>query len=655
MVVTLDMEEADGSVYRHPRGYLYVISVAYDTEQERLVVELGCRLSLAYLTDKADSILPLVPVPLDPAQRTVQNCSASFAAAGMVLYQNNQGQLVSRKFFGNDSSAGIEAGSWVSVLGESALSVSPLAGTGAIPDEIDLSYQVPEGLLSDDNQGKVDITTETSNYFLNYPATVWTRVPDPRPTGTIRIPSIVRPSTPSPSSTTSCGQAPSPPKPGGTTVSPGGVQNFYLCTDLWTTERTNVYLPAVRVATSETHYNGPAAQTSLVEQTTVGPQLEANPGYFSDKYGFCVAIYGNACNPGGSCQYYGLDEVTLSKQITYYEYGGDANELVRTIQDTYQTRLSAYTPEEWRSGVSNGVPQDFNNNLANDTALSFFPRNHRYYQQNNSNVQLTTTYTSVTSRGVGPTSMSIDALNGIVTSVRRESEPHDPQYCPGYGKYTYTATDEKLTTILLNTSSYTSPPAEAGKYVLEESVPVPLLSEDVNQIEDWVSDYSEYLKRFVKGDIYGLQIAESMRPEIVADWYPGAPFRYADTANNKIMAMRMDACSWGVTQDEAIVVMNGIWNGFSSGTLVIGSNLVGNSLPDMTPGFGAGIDAIGGNPNGGQNPPQPSPIPPAPPSSPPEIDNDVVGESFSFIVEVNMYLDTSMFSYFPDGCAPKPH
>ena len=116
----------------------------------------------------------------------------------------------------------------------------------------------------------------------------------------------------------------------------------------------------------------------------------------------------------------------------------------------------------------------------------------------------------------------------------------------------------------------------------------------------------------------------------------------------------MDACAWGVTQDEAVVVMNGIWNGFSSGTLNMGSNLVGNSRPDMTPGLGSGKPAIGGNPDDGQNP-TPNPTPPTPPSLPPSIDNDVVGESFAFVVDVDLWLDSSIFTYFEDGIsAPNP-
>jgi len=653
-VVILNMTEPGGSVYRHPRGYLYVISVAYDVEAEELEVEIGCQLSLAYLTDNAEAILPLVPIHLDPAQQTVQNCSASLASAGMILYQDNQGDLVSRKFFGTDSSAGIEPGAWVSVLGESAVSVSPLAGTGAIPDEIELSYQVPEGLLANDNQGFVQTDTETSEYFLNYPATVWKRVPNPVPTGEAQIPETV---TQSPGTTTagtsSCGATPGAPQPGGTAVNPGGTENYLLCSDEWTTERENVYLPATRVSVSSTTYSGPAAQVSFSEQLVTGPEIEANPGYFADKYAYCVATYGHTCNPSGSCPYYGLDPYVLSKETTTYEYGLTANELIRTVRDTYQTLLSAYTPAEWRSGVNNGIPQGFNDSL---TAGDGLYRSQRviteYAKENNTNTQTTTTYTSTASRGVGPTSgTSIDALDGIKTTVKRVSTTTATlDVRPDTVNSATTSTKEQTTVILLNTDSYISPPAEAGKYILEESIPVPLLSQDSAEIKNWVADYSEYLTRFTKGDIFGLQIAESMRSEIVTNWYPGMPFRYADTANNTISAMRMDACTWGATLNEAMVVTNGIWNGFSSGSLSSGSNLVGNSRPDMTPPSGGGGIGIGG---GGGN--TGTPTPPAPPSPPPVIQNDVVGQSFAFVVDVDLWLNSSVFTYFDNGVSsPNP-
>jgi len=625
-VVTLDVTEPGGSTYRHPRGYLYVISTSYDVENEQLVVEIACQISLAYLTDNTSAILPLVPIPLDPAQRTVENCSASFASAGMVLYQNNQGNLVSRKFFGTDSSSGIEAGEWTSVLGATAISVAPLANSGAIPDTINLSYQVPVGVLAGDETGKVDTVIETSNYFVNYPATVWERIPDPKPTGEIQLPDEIREIPQESVPTSSCGQVPSPPEPNGTEVVPGGVEMYYLCSDLWTTERATVYLPATRVSTSSTTYGGPAGQVSFVLQEVVGPELEANSSYFADYYAYCQNTYGYACNPTGSCEYYGMDNHVLSKVETFYEYG-DAGELVRTIQDSYRTLLSAYNTDDYRAGIQNGVAVGFNSDLSASDGLYRVSRViTENSQENNNNIQVTTTFTSVTSRGVGATSgASLDALDGIVTSVRRESVTTTTlDVRPDSVNAPTTSTEEKSKTLLLTKSGYITPPSEAADYIFEDSIPSPLLSETASQVEGWVVDYCEYARRFVKGDLYGLQIAESLRSEIVDGWYPGMPFRYADTANGKVSAMRMDACTWGVTPDEALVVTNGVWLGFSSGTLVIEDNLSGNSVPDLV-----------GN----------SPIPPTGPGLPPYIDNDLVGQSFEFRVNVELSLSSSAFTY----------
>lgn len=636
-LVTLDITEPGGVAYRHPRGYLYVISTSYNVEAEQLEVEVGCRLSLAYLTDDASSIFPLVPIHLDPAQKTVENCSAAFASAGMVLYQNNQGSLVSRKFFSGDSSSGVAAGAWVSVLGESALAVSPLAAGGAIPDKINLSYQVPDGPLAEDGLGKVDTTIEISQYFINYPATIWKRNPNPTPTGEGQLPDTIQVNQQEISSTSGCGNTPDPPTIiTETEVIPGETYTFLVCNDEWTTDRTNEYLPVTRVSTSSTTYGAPGAQVSYTLQTVEGPEIEANSSYFADWYAFCVATYGFVCNPQGNCPYYGMDTQLLSKQETFYEYGEEANELVRTVQDTYQTILSAYTADDYRSGVTNGVPQSFQQGLS---AASGMYRQSRviteYYTEGSSNVQLTTTYTSITSRGVGPNSgASLDALDGIKTSVRRESTTTTTlDVRPDTVNTATTSTTEETRVLILNTNSYVTPPSEAADYILEEGVPMPLLSENKGQISGWVADYSEYLKRFVKGDLYGLQIAESMRSEIVANWYPGMPFRYADTSNNKISAMRMDACAWGVTQDEAIVVTNGIWLGFSSGTLNLGSNLVGNSRPDMSGS---------------------TPTPPPGPALPPSIDDDLVGESFEFVVNVELNLSSSVFTY-TEGGVSKPN
>ena len=648
-VVTLDVTEPGGSAYRHPRGYLYVIAVLYDVEAEQLVVELGCKLALAYLNDDVTDVLPLVPVPLDEVQQTIQNCSASFATAGQYLFQDNQGDLVSGTFFDGDDNSGVAAGDWVSVLGETALSVQPLSGGDAIPDKITLSYQVPSGSLVENTNDKVETTTETSQYFLTYPAATWTRTSQSNcslidsATGKVtEIYCIENPGSSSGGTTSpppanssgaasACGNAPLPPatspnQPPRVTTIPTPV----ACNYGWETVPTPEFVSVTKVATSTTEYKAPGGQVSLTRQEVRGPAIEVNQQYFADKFAYCTQLYGYACNPNGSCPMEGLDEI-LQSYTTTENFYGTANELIKTIQETYSTTLSAAQPFDWRSGTVNGVPQDFNNSLSTSTMYRQSQVVTDYNRTENTNTQVTTTYTSVTSRQSGINQGNIDALKGIKTTVKRISTTTGTlDVRPDSVNTVTTDTTEFSTTINLSTGGYTSTPTEAGPYELEESMPVPLLFENLTDREDVVESYSQYISRFTKGDLYGLQIGEALRSDIVTDWKPGMPFRYADTANNRIMAMRMDACAWGVTGEESIVVTNGVWNGFSEGSLVLGSNLVGNSAPDM----GSGTTA-----------------PPAP-SAPPSVDNDVVGQSFAFEVDIDLALDMQVTPLGNDGITP---
>lgn len=622
-LVTLDITEPGGVAYRHPRGHLYVLTVSYDVEAEQLVVEVGCRLALAYLIDDESTVLPLVPVPLDPAQQTIQSCSASFASAGMILYQDNQGNLQSRKFFGTDGTGGIEAGDFVSVLGETALSVAPLSGGNAIPDVIRLSYQTPLNALASDEPVRETTDVVTSKYYIDYPAVAYTRVPE-SDIGEACLPAkeVVA---------DDCGGNLAPP--GNEELGIPGEQEDILCECQWSSERTAVFLPATKVVTTKTNYGGPAGQTSYQLTEERGPLVEANSQFYADLYAYCKRIYGYACKPGGGCRYEGMDNALLSRTTTVYTYNKKDNSLQKTIQETYRIKLSVATPDNWRSGVNNGIPQNFQSNFANkndnlylDTAVIT-----EYSKENNLNKQETTTYRSIASVGVN-SGVSLNAYKGIKTVETRVSSSNvTNDIKPDATVSPTTQTTEQTTRIPLYTNSYITPPAEAGDYELKESIPVPLLSTNESQVDTWVNDYSDYLTRFIKGDLYGLQIGESMRSEIVDGWYPGRPFRYADTQNNKIVAMRMDACTWGVTPEEAVVVTNGIWNGFSSGTLSVGSNLVGNSTPtfDETP-----------------------PTAPPAPAPPPVIDNDVVGESFAFEIDIELRLENILSFYGEDGVLP---
>ena len=644
-VVILDLVDSQGTVFRHPRGYLYVVGTAYNVEAETMSIEVGCQIALAYLNDDTTNIYPLVPLPLDEAQRSIQSCSASFASAGQYLFQNNQGALVSGKFFDGDSNSAIKPGEWVSVLGTTAMSVAPLQGAEAIPEKIELAYSIPTA-LNEDGLGKVDTVREVSNYFLTYPAATWERqemaqcfLVDPNTGERTEIYCIERdggvdaPPVP-PAGPSGCGNTPPPPSSASNPTTSVGIPLPVACNYGYETVAAPVFVSATKITESRTEYSAPGAQVSRTYSQTIGPALELNQQYYSDKYAYCTQLYGYACNPGGSCPFEGLEN-TLQGYVETTNFYGEANELIETVQDTYATTLSAARPFDWRSGSKNGVPQDFNPNLSTSEMYRASSVITQYSKNGNANIQFTTTYTSIASRGGGISEgVSLDALDGIKTSRKRVSTTNTVlDIRPDTVNSVTTEVEEQKVTIILERQS-TKTPVEAGLYVVEETIPIPLLSINPEEIEGIVADYSRYLKNFVMGDVYGLQIAEALRPEIVTGWQPGMSFRYADNANSQILALRMDACVWGVDQNEALVATSGIWTGYSDGTLVIGDNLQGNSRPDMTPDEDGTV------------------IPPVDPSPPPTIDNDVVGQSLYFNVDVDMNLATHVVAYGNNGVVP---
>ena len=106
------------------------------------------------------------------------------------------------------------------------------------------------------------------------------------------------------------------------------------------------------------------------------------------------------------------------------------------------------------------------------------------------------------------------------------------------------------------------------------------------------------------------------------------PFRYYDPAKDKLMAVRMDATSWGVATEETALTTNAIWIGDSNGSVTLPQNLRGDSRPDMGSGGG-------------------------PPSAvvEPSVDNEtnVDSGSFSWIVEVQFGTSSSAKTWGNDG------
>lgn len=627
-IVTLDVAEPGGAPYRHPRGYLYVISTSYDVESEELTVELGCRLVLIALTEEIDSLVALVPISLDIAQTTYSNCSAAFASAGQYVFQDNTGALVTGTFFEGDSYSGVAAGNWLSVLGVTTTSVQPLSGSDAIPDQIALSYQVPADGLNEDEQGRVDTETTTSYYFTQYPAVRFTRKGFTRAaTGEITYKSPVWNSvdnyavTPSSSGSSSCGNAPDSPEYGYWSL---------VCLSNWETVQTNLYVPATRTQTSVTEYAGPGSQVSRTFETVYGPAIEANGQYYSDKYAYCRSINAVLCLPDGDCPLEGMEQVQLaySQTLNYY---GEANELVRTVTDNYATKLSAAQPNDWRSGVNNGVPQDFNQNMS----LAMFRESRTdttYYQEGSVNVQKTVTHTSTARARSTGLNGNLDALSGIRTvTVRRSSSTSSVDLAPDRLNTATTSTETEETSIRLFSGRYQGSPSEAGPYILKEQIPVPLLFESESEIASAVGVYSNYLERFVKGDSFGLQIGEALRGDVVSGWRPGMTFRYYDPSKDRLLAMRMDATAWGVSVDESGFVTNGVWIGESNGSVVIPNNLRGNSTPNLD-----------------------GPATPAPPTNLPSVDDETSVDSGSFAWDVNVFFSTGaqMRAFGNDGIVP---
>ena len=679
-VVILDMQEPGGSVYRHPRGYLYVLSSVYDVESEQRSIEVGCRLSLAYLTDEPEALLPLAPIPLDPAQQTVENVAASFQSAGQVLWQDNQGALQSNLFFGTDSTSGIEPGEWVSVLGQTAIQVSASAGSGAIPDEIELSYSVPVGTIEDDGTGRVDTTTEVSKYFVNYPAVTYQRVPEGGADECVGencggfsddgacggqaecfviytpVPSVntLASSTSSsgftrfPSASSGCGNVPSAPSgsipASSITIYDPNQPPPVSCDELWETVNGANYLPATRTSTSVSEYKAVGAQISRSYEEVYGPAVEVNSQYWSDKYAYCRNLYGRECVPSGNCPYDGMSTIRqrYSEQLYYY---GTANELVKTVRDEYLTLLSAAEATDWRSGVVDGIAQDFRT-LSTGSMYRARRTVVEYYKEDNISFEKTTNYDSIASRnsGISIGAAQLDALKGIITSsLRASSSTTAAALRPDSVNSGTTDTKEQTTRLILNRrQEYTDSPLEAGPYEQEESIPAPLLFNTAEEVQEVVDAYSEYIVRMTQGQERALTIGESLRSEIVTGWRPGMPFRFVDNSVGVILAMRMDSCAWGVTLQESAVAMTGVWIGESSGTYVEGSNVVGNSTPVLS-------SSNNGISQGGT---EGSPTPPANVVTPPSILNDEVPQGIIAEINVDMHLTGYVDIWGSDGVVP---
>lgn len=623
--VILDILMPDRSTVRHPRGLLYVASTTYDPSGPTLAVDVVCKLGLGALTDFIDNIEDLPELYLDPAQSRFENIGAALSAEGRIAWQDNTGAIQTASYFDGDVNGAVSSGDFVSILGVTTLEAGPLSTGSVLPDEIVLQYSYLDGTKGGEPGEKVDTVTTETTYPLKYPAKSYTRKGD----GTFGSGTGITYSYGSSSpKVTSCGV-------GG---EPAGNEDA-ACDDNYNVVSEPLLVNARKLQTSVTYYEGPGGQTSLVDQVEYGPAILLNNQYYADEFSWCRTQWSSDCLPNGGCTTErGMTEVLLYHNLTEYTYGADG-EVKSVRQERWLPKLSLAETDDWRAGANTGTGTvtEFNDLTAWATQMiRVNARLTEYEYTSNGSIETTRSYR--TTGGEGPVSnlseASLDAYNGTLTTTKRTSKTtttNPPR--PDQITSPVSETAEGESKLFLSGAGYITPPNGAGPYIEEESVPVPLIFKEGSSltVEDALSTYENYLIKFTMGDFYGVTVSESVREDIISGWSPNKAFRYADTKKNKILAMRMDSATWGVTTEEAVVSFNGIWLGTSNGTLTLPENLLGNSLPDMSvPSTG------GGNPNV-----TPPPVPPGTTPTPPSIEDEtaVVADPLTFTINVNLGFD----------------
>jgi hypothetical protein len=571
-LVLIDVKNSDDTTVRHPRGYLYIVDSSYSPEERQLTLDVGCRLYLASLSDNIQDLLSQTEFEIPENQQDFSALNNAIQSEAKILWQDNQGNLQKDDFFeGDELGTSRAAGQWVSVLGQTTIEVSPLGQGRLVPDSIELTYTREVG--SDEPFDKVDTTETTSNYFLTYPATVWVRR---RPEDGLGGVSGAGASSTRPTGRTSdiCGDSPSvPPSSGGDET----------CSEGYTSEPSKVIDAVQSYEITNSYYEGPGGQLSLVESEKYGPAVELNSQYYADLYAFCVWGYGSACNPSGGCPYPGLAQVKQNYSVRKYEYG-TGGQLVKTTLDEYLNKLNCAQPQDWRSGVKQAAGQlefsEFNEVptdqffLARRTITTF-----EYFDNGTIQFERTLTSPCGSSTRPGISSGCIEATCGVETSQRRISRstsvaPEGPDRIgDGSFKNTVTATisDQRYP------DGYVTPPNETTPVIVTQQIPLPLTG-TAQQAQSKAGRYLRYIRQIKEGDARGLRISEALRSEILTNWRPGMPFRYADTANSTVLALRMNACNWAMDQDECLVGTDGIYIGRSNGVVSIGSNVTGGEI-----------------------------------------------------------------------------
>lgn len=625
-IVLIDIKDSDNNAVRHPRGYLRVIKTLYNASNEQLTVEVGCKLAYSEFVDEVtEDMKALVELVVPPSREDYINIGKAVAANSQIIYQDNQGVLQTIKMFEDDTISSTAPGKWVSVRGVTTVGIQSLDSRTPIDegesddknefdepipdvfdddytepilgdDEIDLEYEEEEEDTDDQDLG--DFTETTSVYPLNYPIVFITRKPkdDENPFDDSE------PETPANEEDENGDPIPTTPRDLScptdntddateTPVTEEEDGNPTSCNlDNFESLREPYWVTATSVEVSRTEYEGPAKQQSYSESIRTGPAVEANNQYYADLYHNCVQVNSSTCKPNGNC---GIDKgmatVTLSKNTTRYIYNQTDGSLQKTIQEQWAPRIAGAQTFDWRAGKENNQVKGFRTPDRHLDLYRFAATVTEYIYAGPYTQTIETQYVSATTResGISGESKLIDAYNGIKTVVSRISSSggltasNDPERPD-------TERSPEIETVTKTVTIPRSNPNKKATTKSKTAMPFPIFrpldgSDPSVTTGSIVTEYVKYIYFWFIGESKGLRITEAMRDDILTDWKPNQPFRYVDVQRNKAIAMRGSAWAWGVTPEESVVSVDGLFMGIiEDPDLFIPNNLLGN-IPATLP------------------------------------------------------------------------
>lgn len=552
-VVTIDLV-IDGVTRRHPRGHMLIVDNSYNQETRETDINLACLLTFYGITDNIESLRSQTAFTL-PDEAKYRDLSDALETERAFLWQDSNGQIEKRQFFGADGlGSNKEAAAWVSVRDHTAIQSQPLGAGGVVPDTIEVTYTwLEDGSAADEPQEDESGTKYTEDitesfYWLEHPANLK-------------------------QNQTVC------------TTDAGGTKT---CTtrEIWDGKRT---FSVTKNETDRTYYGGPGGSTSQQVSVTIGPAVELQGTYYAELYSYEVAR--NNGDPAG-IPLRGLNNVTQSTQERIYEYGA-GGEVVKTVDRTYRNVLAAMTQNDWRSSTSGsyeaydpdstvvgGGSRGFLTNPPDNTFFLAQQVTTTYEYYDDRTVEETRTLTSsaqCNNAGIYPKDggrelQNLDAtVNGTETVERRTSlsgavNPTQPDRI-GTGQPGKVTKSKTITNV-----SERYPITAAGSVTQQTQVPFQIDSNTENQAREVADNYATYVRDLLEGDSTGIRVAEAMRPEVFG-YYPGMPFTFYDRTAEKVVKLRMNATTWGITASDSLVATDGIFVGVSNGTVDIGSNV----------------------------------------------------------------------------------